>query len=82
MYNELRSYGGNTGFFKMLISYIFICAGVSFAGKLFKLERGQIISLLVYAYILTPYILLGRAKSLYYQRKFWDVNKYMEKMLY
>ena len=66
----------------MLISYIFICAGMSFAGKLFKLERGHIVSLLVYAYILTPYILLGRAKSLYYQRKFWDVNKYMEKMLY
>lgn len=82
VYNELRSYGGNTGFFKMLISYIFICAGMAFAGKLFKLERGQIVSLLVYAYILTPYILLGRAKSLYYQRKFWDVNKYMEKMLY
>ena len=66
----------------MLISYIFICAGMFFAGKLFKLERGQIVSLLVYAYILTPYILLGKAKSLYYQRKFWDVNKYMEKMLY
>ncbi len=82
VYNEQCSYGGNTGFLKMLFSYIFICAGMAFAGKLFKLERGQIILLLVYAYILTPYILLGRTKSSYYQRKFWDVNKYMEKMLY
>ena len=82
MYSEQRSYGGNTGFFKMLISYIFVCTGMAFAGKLFKLEQGQIVFLLVYAYILTPYILLGRVKSAYYQRKFWDVNKYMEKMLY
>ncbi len=66
----------------MLISYVLICAGMLFAGKLFKLEPGQKLFLVIYTYILTPYILLGRVKSAYYQRKFWDVNKYMEKMLY
>lgn len=66
----------------MLASYLLVCLAGFGLGKLFKLEQDQIWFLLVYAYILTPYILLNRTRSSYYQRRFWDLNKYMEKMLY
>lgn len=81
-YNEQCSYGENSKFLKTLFFYFLVGLAAYYSGVIFKLELSQRIIMVIYGYICTPYILIGRAKSRYYEKRFWDVNKYMEKMLY
>lgn len=79
---EIEQYGYVYDFKSMLIKYfVAVLLGI-LAGYLFKLPLAGYIVLIVFAILMTPGLVRNTYKNAYEQKRFSDVNKYIEKMLY
>ena len=79
---EIERYGYVYSFKNMLIQYFVAVLLSILAGYLFKLSIGGYAVLIITAVLVTPGLVRSSYKNAYEQRRFSDVNKYVEKILY
>jgi len=79
---EIKQYGYALSMKKLLSTYFSVIIGAILAGVLFKLPPIGYFMIIATALFLTPMIIVDSYKSIYQQKKFSEVNKYIEKMLY
>lgn len=82
LFKEIKQYGFVYSWKKLLVSYAITIAAAICIGILFELELPEITVILVCAVLALPLLIRNAYNSLYQQKRFSDVNQYVEKMLY
>lgn len=82
LFQEIKQYGFVYSWKKLLVSYGITIFAAICIGLLFQLEIPEITIILVCAALVLPLLIRNAYNSLFQQKRFSDVNQYVEKMLY
>lgn len=79
---DINGYGYDYSIGRVFIGYIIAIIASLVTGFLYKLNLPQIMVICFAALLATPFLVTHTFKSAYQQKRFAEVNKYVEKMLY
>lgn len=80
--SKVEAYGYEYSIKNVLITYVIAIFTAICASLIYQLNIVQIFALCIFALCLTPKLIVNGFKNLHQQKRFADVNKYIEKMLY
>lgn len=80
--DELKKYGYVFSWKKSLVFYAVAFGGIFFLGRFFKLKLFAQLIITVTGFVMLPFFLRNVYRNRYFQKRFSDINIYMEQFLY